>query len=83
MSIFCSAVRAVLPHPRLWASAIGALCRTARRGWWRRPPFLPLPGVEYIRFRMLTTYGRADAAPTCDDIRLYLAWCRDWPPNRW
>ena len=30
-----------------------------RPGWWRRPPFLPLPAPDYLRFRMETAYGGA------------------------
>ena len=33
--------------------------RLARPGWWRRPPFLPLPAPDYLRFRMETAYGGA------------------------
>jgi hypothetical protein len=72
-------IRAVLPRPRLWVPAARILARTARRDWWRRPPFLPLPSADYVRFRMLTNYGEADAAPTSDDIVHYLSWCRAWP----
>jgi hypothetical protein len=77
-----SAARAIAPHPGLWATAARVMVRTARRGWWRRPPFLPLPDAEYVRFRMLTNYGDADAAPTAEDIVDYLSWCRDFPRNR-
>ena len=32
------------PIPGLWWASAGALRRMARRGWWHRAPFLPLPG---------------------------------------
>jgi hypothetical protein len=73
------ALRAVIPRPSLWIPAARTLARTARRGWWRHPPFLPLPSGEYVRFRMLTNYGDADATPTTDDVVHYLTWCRRWP----
>jgi hypothetical protein len=69
---------AVLRHPALWPTAARQLHRTARRGWWRRPPFLPLPSTDYVQFRLLTQYGDA-ANPTHDDVVSYLRWCRDWP----
>ena len=50
-------VRAVLPHPGLWWVALAALWRLSRRGWWRRPPFLPVPGDAYWRFRLVTVNG--------------------------
>src|SRR2546430_7431012 len=27
------------------------------RDWYRRPPFLPLPPRDYLRWRMFTAYG--------------------------
>ncbi len=50
---------AVLRNPALWPTAARQLRRTARRGWWWRPPFLPLPSADYVRFRLLTQYGDA------------------------
>lgn len=79
MRLLLVSARAVLPRPRLWWPAVRLVLRTARAGWWRRPPFLPLPSREYVRFRMLTNYGDAGAVPTTDDVVHYLAWCRDWP----
>jgi hypothetical protein len=72
------ALRAVVPRPRLWAPAVRLTVRAAAAGWWRRPPFLPLPSREYVRFRLLTQYGEADARPTVDDVVRYLDWCRQF-----
>ena len=53
--------------------------RLARPGWWRRPPFLPLPDPAYLRFRMETAYGGAgDQPPRSADLVTYLRWCRDF-----
>ena len=43
-----------------------------------RPPFLPVPSAEYLRFRLLTQYGDAAQRPAPDDVLNYLRWCRDW-----
>jgi hypothetical protein len=51
----------------------------AKRGWWRRPPFLPVPDAAYLRFRMETAYGDADRDPEPDDLITYLRWCREFP----
>ncbi|HEY6428896.1 MAG TPA: hypothetical protein VIX84_16860 [Acidimicrobiales bacterium] len=77
-------MRAVLPHPSLWWAAAAALSRLARRGWWRRPPFLPLPGAEYWRFRLMTAYGgEGDGdALTPSDVLAYLRWCQRARPRR-
>jgi hypothetical protein len=48
---------------------------TARVGWWRRPPFLPVPPRAYLRFRIQTQYG-TDGAPSAADLVTYLEWCR-------
>jgi hypothetical protein len=54
--------------------------RLARSGWWRRPPFLPLPDAEYLRFRFETQYGTAGGArPDPTDVVAYLEWCRGMP----
>jgi hypothetical protein len=75
-----AALRAVLPHPSLWATGLRQVRRLARPGWWRRRPFLPVPAPDYLRFRMETAYGGAgDQRPRSDDLVTYLRWCRDFP----
>jgi len=74
-----SVFAAVLRHPRLWPVAVRVGARAAGEGWWRRPPFLPVPSREYVRFRMMTQYGDPDAVPRADDVVGYLDWCRRFP----
>jgi hypothetical protein len=56
----------------------GALLTTAwrfrKRGWYRRFPFLPLPSMEYVRWRMYTAYGDEDAVPPAGDVERYARW---------
>ena len=56
----------------------GALVRVGwrfrRREWWRRFPFLPLPARDYLRWRMYTAYGDADAVPPADDVERFARW---------
>lgn len=77
-------VRAVLPRPELWWAALGAIWRLARRGWWRRPPFVPLPGEAYWRFRLVTAYGGTGEGQelTVSDVVAYLRWCQRSRPRR-
>lgn len=70
------AVGALVRRPSLWPTAVGQAARLARPGWWRRPPFLPLPDREYVRFRMETQYGTT-GSPRPEDLVTYLEWCRD------
>lgn len=52
------------------------LAATARRGWWRRPPFLPLPDGDYLRWRVATAYGDEAGPVDADDVVAFLAWSR-------
>lgn len=75
-------VGAVAARPWLWPTTVVQVFRLARRGWWRRPPFLPLPGEAYMEFRLTTQYGgtevRAGRRASAVDVVDYLTWCRDW-----
>lgn len=50
-----------------------AAWRFRARGWWRRPPFLPLPPREYLAWRLHTAYGER-GEPTADELKRYLRW---------
>jgi hypothetical protein len=73
---------AVLVRPTLWATAVVQLFRLAPTGWWRRPPFLPLPDAHFMEFRLATQYGgtpeEARARVKSSDVVDYLVWCRTW-----
>jgi hypothetical protein len=66
------AVLAVAVRPWLWASAL----RLSPTGWWRRPPFVPVPDPTYLRFRLVTQYGDPSHEPDPDDVVAWLEWCR-------
>lgn len=68
---------ALLRRPGLWATALRQALRLAAPGWWRRPPFLPVPDAGYLRFRLETQYG-SDHEPEPADVITYLHWCRDF-----
>ncbi len=70
---------AVVRHPSLWTTAVRQLFRLAPRGWWKRPPFLPLPDSSYMKFRLVTAYGDSGGEPRPEDLITYLNWCRAWP----
>jgi len=72
-----AALTVLARHPRLWPTGVRQALVLAAPGWWRRPPFLPLPAPDYLRFRMQTAYGGdGDRAPAPDDLVTYLRWCR-------
>lgn len=68
-------VAAVAARPSLWAVAGRQAVRLAPDGWWRRPPFVPRPDPEYLRFRLQTQYGDPGHDPEPADVVAYLRWC--------
>ena len=66
----------MVARPSLWGTAVVQIVRLARPGWWHRPPFLPLPDREYLRFRLETQYGDPHHRVEAADIVAYLRWCR-------
>ena len=50
-----------------------------RRGWWRRPPFLPVPSRAYLDWRLGTVYGTGNEEAAREDwpnVRRFLLWRR-------
>lgn len=66
-----------LRRPTLIPHLVGAAWAFRARGWWRSPPFLPLPSTAYLRWRMDTAYGDPEALPTDDELERYLRWASD------
>jgi hypothetical protein len=74
------AAAAVAVRPSLWITGARQAMVLAAPGWWRRPPFLPVPDRDYLRFRLETAYGGSgfDHEPEPDDLVTYLRWCKGW-----
>ena len=70
------ATRALL-RPRLALDLLATGWAFRRRSWWVRPPFLPLPDREYLRWRMYTAYADEDAVPPADDVVRFATWRRE------
>jgi hypothetical protein len=68
--------RALL-SPRLAVDLLRTGWAFRRREWWRKPPFLPLPDVTYLRWRMYTAYGDERAVPPAGDVRKFARWRRE------
>jgi hypothetical protein len=58
----------IIPH------VLGAAWAMRARGWYARPPFLPLPPRAYVEWRMETAYGDVQASPPADELVRYLVW---------
>lgn len=63
-------------NPRLAVDLLRVLWAFRARQWYRRPPFLPLPPPEYIRWRMYTAYGDEAAVPPVEDVIRFARWRR-------
>jgi len=63
-----------LVSPSLARALLLVLWRFRRTDWYRQFPFLPLPPREYVRWRMYTAYGDADALPPVEDVVRYARW---------
>jgi len=66
-----------LVRPRLALDLLATGWAFRRRRWWARPPFLPLPDREYLRWRMYTAYADEDAVPPADDVVRFAIWRRE------
>ena len=64
-------------RPLLWSTACRQAHRLARRSWWRRHPFLPIPATAYGRFRAVTQYGDPARRPDVADVVTWLVWVKD------
>ena len=64
-------------NPRLALDLLRLAWSFRPRGWYREPPFLPLPPREYLRWRMFTAYGDEDAVPPVEDVIRFARWRRE------
>jgi len=69
-ALFLSSLRS----PATAVDLVRVAWRFRDRQWNRRPPFLPLPSREYVRWRMHTAYGSYDAVPPAADVVRYARW---------
>ncbi len=76
-SLYTRLALRALVRPRLALDLARLAWSFRRRDWFRRAPFLPLPPPEYIRWRMFTAYGDADAVPSVDDVVRFAQWRRE------
>ncbi|MGC8511462.1 MAG: hypothetical protein ACP5P1_00270 [Acidimicrobiales bacterium] len=63
--------KALLRRPDLWPE----LARFVPRRWWATWPPIPVPRLDYLRFRYQTMYGHSREASTGELID-YLKWCK-------
>jgi len=66
-----------LVNPRLALDLLRLTWSFRARDWYRRPPFLPLPPRDYVRWRMFTAYGDEDTVPPLEDVVRFARWRRE------
>ena len=74
MGLYGRMLGVAIKRPSLVPHLIGAAWAFRARGWYRSPPFLPLPSRDYLRWRMETAYGDPDSVPTDDELERFLRW---------
>jgi hypothetical protein len=47
-----------LKHVAIFWALARFYMRLIPRDWFHRPPFLPIPPAQYLRWRLRTAYGR-------------------------
>lgn len=76
LTAWAATAAAIAARPRLWSTAARQVARLARTGWWRRPPFLPVPDPAWLAFRLETQYGEPAHPPVPADVVAWLRWSR-------
>lgn len=74
MSLYLSLAGLAFRRPRALPNLLRAAWAFRAQRWYRRPPFVPLPPLSYMRWRLETAYGDAQAQPSDDELERYLAW---------
>ena len=64
-------------RPRLAVDLLRTAWVFRRRGWHRRPPFLPLPDRTCLRWRLYTAYADEHAVPPAEDVVRFARWRRE------
>jgi hypothetical protein len=75
-SLFLALAARALVNPRVALELLSLAWSMRARQWYRRPPFLPLPPPEYLRWRMYTAYGDERALPPVSDVLSFARWRR-------
>lgn len=52
------------------------------RGWYRKPPFLPVPSAQYLDWRMHTAFAQDEDRPERRELERYIEWVRWMRPPK-
>lgn len=65
---------ALARRPDLWGEGLRTMIAVAPTGWWRRPPFIPIPDPAYMQWRLATAHGEASSPLEPGELIHYLEW---------
>ena len=68
---------AAVRRPSLIPAIFGTAWAFRANRWFRRPPFLPIPPKEYMKWRLETAYGDPNATPPAEELERYIRWGSD------
>ena len=68
-----------LVNPRVAVDLLRVAWRFRHRHWYRRFPFLPLPAMTYLRWRLYTAYGDENAVAPPADVIAFARWVGQQP----
>ena len=68
--------RYLFRHPSKVPMVLRAGWRLRARRWWRRAPFLPLPGESYWHFRLITATGSTSKTLSAREVVEAATWSR-------
>lgn len=63
-----------LKSPKTGLALVVLGWRFRREGWQNTPPFLPLPDLTNLRWRMYTIFGDTDTVPPADMLVQFANW---------
>jgi hypothetical protein len=68
-------------HFRIALALLQFYFRLTPNDWYRRPPFLPVPPRDYIRWRLRTAYGKNSPSlkTVLHDLWQFGDWLRAFP----
>lgn len=77
--LLASLTARAIVNPRVAVDLLRVAWRFRHRHWYRRFPFIPLPAMTYLRWRLYTAYGDEQAVPPADDVIAFARWVGQQP----
>ncbi|MEP6765352.1 MAG: hypothetical protein ABJB66_13625 [Gemmatimonadaceae bacterium] len=66
-------------NPPLAIDLLRVAWRFRHKHWYRRVPFMPLPSMTYLRWRLYTAYGDEAFVPPAADVIAFARWVGKQP----